>query len=77
MNKDFWKTLYCWLETASLEEITAKQLVVRHLLGESNDPGLKTDSPDLALNGRGVCRPRGSSERQPAIHGRISGISSR
>jgi len=43
MNKDFWKTLYCWLETASLEEITAKQLVVRHLLGESNDPGLKTD----------------------------------
>ncbi len=43
MNKDFWKTLYCWLETASLEEITAKQLVVRHLLGESNDPDLKTD----------------------------------
>ena len=43
MNKDFWKTLYCWLETASLEDITTKQQLVRQLLGESNDLGLKTD----------------------------------
>ncbi|UOA07342.1 hypothetical protein [Methylobacter sp. S3L5C] len=43
MNKDFWKTLYCWLETASLEEITVKQQLVQHMLGESNDLGLKTD----------------------------------
>ena len=43
MNKDFWKTLYAWLETASPEEITAKQHLVRQMLGESNDLGLKTD----------------------------------
>ena len=43
MNKDFWKTLYYWLETASLEDITIKQQLVRQLLGESNDLGLKTD----------------------------------
>ena len=43
MNKDFWKTLYCWLETASLEDITVKQQLVRQMLGESNDLGLKTD----------------------------------
>ncbi len=43
MNKDFWKTLYCWLETASLEDITIKQQLVRQLLSESNDLGLKTD----------------------------------
>ena len=43
MNKDFWKTLYCWLETASLEDITIKQQLVRQMLGESNDLGLKTD----------------------------------
>ena len=43
MNKDFWKTLYCWLETASLEEITVKQQLVRQMLGESNDIGLKAD----------------------------------
>ena len=43
MNKDFWKTLYCWLETASLEEITAKQQLVRQMLGESNDLDLKAD----------------------------------
>lgn len=43
MNKDFWKTLYCWLETASLEEIITKQHLVRQMLCESNDHGLKTD----------------------------------
>ena len=43
MNKDFWKTLYAWLETASPEEITTKQHLVRQMLGESNDLGLKTD----------------------------------
>ena len=43
MNKDFWKTLYYWLDTASLEEITTKQHLVRQMLCESNDPGLKTD----------------------------------
>ena len=43
MNKDFWKTLYYWLETASLEDITIKQQLVRQMLGESNDLGLKTD----------------------------------
>lgn len=43
MNKDFWKTLFCWLETASLEEIMAKQQLVRQMLYESNDHGLKAD----------------------------------
>lgn len=43
MNKDFWKILYCWLETASLEEIKAKQHLVRQMLGESNDLGLQAD----------------------------------
>jgi hypothetical protein len=43
MNKDFWKTLYVWLETASLEEIKAKQQCVRQLLGESSDCDLKAD----------------------------------
>jgi hypothetical protein len=43
MNKDFWKTLYAWLETASLEEISAKQQTVRQLLGESRDRDLKAD----------------------------------
>ncbi|MEI7995860.1 MAG: hypothetical protein WCH01_13260 [Methylococcaceae bacterium] len=43
MNKDFWKTLYCWLDTASLEEIITKQHLVRQMLGESNDLGLQAD----------------------------------
>jgi hypothetical protein len=43
MNKDFWKTLYAWLETASLEEIKAKQQTVRQLLSESRDRDLKAD----------------------------------
>ena len=43
MNKDFWKTLYVWLETASPEEITAKQHLVRQMLGEANDLGLQAD----------------------------------
>ena len=43
MNKDFWKTLYAWLETASLEEIKAKQQLVRQMLGEANDLGLQAD----------------------------------
>jgi len=43
MNKDFWKTLYAWLETASPEEITTKQHLVRQMLGESNDLGLQAD----------------------------------
>jgi hypothetical protein len=43
MNKDFWKTLYAWLETASLEEIRVKQQTVRQLLAESRDRDLKAD----------------------------------
>ena len=43
MNKDFWKILYAWLETASLEEIKAKQQLVRQMLGEANDLGLQAD----------------------------------
>jgi hypothetical protein len=43
MNKDFWKTLYAWLETASLEEIRLKRQRVRQLLGESSDRDLKAD----------------------------------
>ena len=43
MNKDFWKTLYAWLETASPEEITTKQHLVRQMLGEANDLGLQAD----------------------------------
>ena len=43
MNKDFWKTLYAWLETVSREEITAKQQLVRQMLCESNDLGLQAD----------------------------------
>ena len=43
MNKDFWKTLYAWLETASLEEIKAKQQLVRQMLCKTNDLGLQAD----------------------------------
>ena len=43
MNKDFWKTLYAWLETASPEEITAKQHLVRQMLGVTKDLGLQAD----------------------------------
>jgi hypothetical protein len=43
MNKDFWKTLYAWLETASLEEIKNKKRCVQQLLGESSDRDLKAD----------------------------------
>jgi hypothetical protein len=43
MNKDFWKTLYAWLETASLEEIRLKRQCVRQLLSESRDRDLKAD----------------------------------
>ena len=43
MNKDFWKTLYAWLETASPEDITAKRHLIRQMLGQSNDSGLNAD----------------------------------
>ena len=43
MNKDFWKTLYAWLETARLEDITAKRQQVQQLLRQSNDAGFKAD----------------------------------
>ncbi|MBD9362294.1 hypothetical protein [Methylomonas fluvii] len=43
MNKDFWKCLFCWLETASVDEIRHKQCVVRQMLDQTRDPDLKTD----------------------------------
>lgn len=43
MNHDFWKTLYAWLETARLEDITAKRQQVQQLLRQSNDAGFKAD----------------------------------
>ena len=43
MNKDFWKTLYAWLETASREEIVVKQELVRQMLDEADDLGLQAD----------------------------------
>ena len=43
MNNDFWKTLYAWLETARLEDITAKRQQVQQLLRQSNDAGFKAD----------------------------------
>ena len=43
MNKDFWKTLYAWLETASREEIKAKQQLVRQMLCKTKDLGLQAD----------------------------------
>ena len=43
MNKDFWKTLYCWLDTASLADIDTKQQLVCELLGTSQDPDLQAD----------------------------------
>ncbi len=43
MNKDFWKCLFYWLETASIDEIRDKQRVVRQMLGQTRDPDFKTD----------------------------------
>ena len=43
MNKDFWKTLYCWLDTASLADIDTKQPLVCELLGTAQDPDLQAD----------------------------------
>lgn len=43
MNKDFWKCLFCWLETASVDEIRHKQCVVRQMLGQTRDPDFKAD----------------------------------
>lgn len=43
MNKDFWKCLFCWLETASVDEIRDKQRVVRQMLGQTGDPDFKAD----------------------------------
>ncbi|WP_071156321.1 hypothetical protein [Methylomonas sp. LWB] len=43
MNKDFWKSLFCWLETASVDEIRHKQDVVRQMLGQTRDLDFKTD----------------------------------
>ena len=43
MNKDFWKTLYCWLDTARLADIDTKQQLVCELLGTAQDPDLQAD----------------------------------
>ena len=43
MNKDFWKTVFCWLETASLEEIRDKQSAVRQMHDQIDDRDLQAD----------------------------------
>ncbi len=43
MPKDFWTNLYRWLEYASFEDIKHKQYAVQALLGQTHDPGLRTD----------------------------------
>lgn len=43
MNKDFWKILFTWLETASLEDIKHKRSVVLQMLDQIHDRGLKAD----------------------------------
>ena len=43
MNKDFWKILFAWLETASLEDIHHKRNLVQQMLGQIHDRGLKSD----------------------------------
>ena len=43
MNKDFWKILITWLETASLEELHHKRNLVQQMLGQIQDRGLKSD----------------------------------
>ncbi len=43
MNKDFWKILFTWLETANLEELHHKRNLVQQMLGQIHDRGLKAD----------------------------------
>lgn len=43
MNKDFWKTVFCWLETASLEDIRDKQSAVRQMHDQIDDSDLQAD----------------------------------
>ena len=43
MNKELWKSLFRWLESASLEEIASKQTVVRETLAQISDRGLRSD----------------------------------
>ena len=43
MNKDFWKTVFCWLETASSEEISDKQSAVRQMHDQIEDRDLQAD----------------------------------
>lgn len=43
MNKDFWKTLFCWLETANIEEIRDKQSAVRQMHDQIEDRDLQAD----------------------------------
>lgn len=43
MNKDFWKILFSWLETASLEDIHHKRNLVQQMLSQIHDHGLKYD----------------------------------
>ena len=43
MNKDFWKILFSWLETTSLEDINHKRNLVQQMLGQIHDRGLKSD----------------------------------
>jgi hypothetical protein len=41
MNKEFWKTVNRWLESATLDELQRKQRRVRRILGRCNDPGIQ------------------------------------
>ena len=43
MHKDFWKSLFHWLETASLIEIAAKQSILRETLKQISDRELRSD----------------------------------
>lgn len=41
MNREFWKTVNRWLESATLDDIQQKQRRVRRILGRCNDPSIQ------------------------------------
>ena len=43
MNKELWKSLFRWLESASLEEISDRQSRIRETLAQISDRGLRSD----------------------------------
>lgn len=43
MNQELWKSLFRWLETASLDEIALRQSRLREILARISDRGLRSD----------------------------------